>query len=239
MPTAPLLAILGSQVTPTRVPGLVAWYRAADITGLVDGDPVATWNDSSGLGNHATQGTAAKRPTYKTGILNGKPVVRLATDDGLVVADSATYKTAAITMFIVCTSTVVGSTIVNYPHAGTHTTPFYRWGFYHGGGGAIDLRIDTDAPNTAVNASWATPTIYAYSTATRTVHRNGAPFYAGTPRTVTYPNATGLRIGFNADGTECMSGDIAEILLYGADVAGAQRRGLERYLSREHAVALA
>jgi hypothetical protein len=39
---------------------------------------IATWTDSSGAGNSATQTTIGSRPTYQTNQLNGKPVVRFA-----------------------------------------------------------------------------------------------------------------------------------------------------------------
>lgn len=51
------------------------WLKADAITGLADGDPVATWPDSSGNGNHATQGTAGSRPLYKVNVVNGLPAV--------------------------------------------------------------------------------------------------------------------------------------------------------------------
>ena len=54
----------------------MVWLRADAITGLNDTDPVATWPDSSGNSNDATQGTAADRPLYRTNIVNGLPIVR-------------------------------------------------------------------------------------------------------------------------------------------------------------------
>ena len=54
-------------------------------SGLSDGDPVATWMDASGNGNHATQTIAASRPKYRTGVANGLPVVRFdGADDGMI-----------------------------------------------------------------------------------------------------------------------------------------------------------
>lgn len=49
------------------------WLDAAAITGLTDGQTVATWSDRSAAGNHAT---GVNAPTYQTGVLSGKPVVR-------------------------------------------------------------------------------------------------------------------------------------------------------------------
>lgn len=40
-----------------------------------DGQVVGRWADASGVGNNATQSTAADKPIYKTGIQNGLPMV--------------------------------------------------------------------------------------------------------------------------------------------------------------------
>ena len=56
--------------------GLAVWYDADAITGLADTDDVVQWDDLSGNGLHLTAPSAAERPTYRTGILNGLPVVR-------------------------------------------------------------------------------------------------------------------------------------------------------------------
>ncbi len=79
------LASQSSTPFPPQFVNLRVWLKADAIMGLVDDDPVATWIDSSGYGNDATQATSSKRPTYKTGIQNGLPAVRFdATDDGMV-----------------------------------------------------------------------------------------------------------------------------------------------------------
>lgn len=75
------------KFSPLHISGLRLWLDASRITGLADGDPVGQWNDLSGNGNHATQTTAAKKPLYKTGILNGKPVVRFDGTDDLLLAN--------------------------------------------------------------------------------------------------------------------------------------------------------
>src|SRR2546426_3011074 len=68
----------------TTIPNLKVWLDASQLTGLVDGDPVGTWADQSGNGYDATQSVAAKKPTYKTNILNARPVVRYdGVDDDL------------------------------------------------------------------------------------------------------------------------------------------------------------
>lgn len=61
---------------PLALPGLDFWYDASQITGLSDGAEITSWPDLSGNSNHATNASSASGPTYKTSILNGKPVAR-------------------------------------------------------------------------------------------------------------------------------------------------------------------
>ena len=56
--------------------GLNVWLKADAIAGLTNGDFVSSWDDSSGNGNHATNSTAIKQPTYRTNVVNDLPAVR-------------------------------------------------------------------------------------------------------------------------------------------------------------------
>jgi hypothetical protein len=68
--TAPLLKKMRG---PDGKPRICDHAWISYFTGLSDGTTVTTWTDMSGLGNHAT---AAGTLIYKTGVLNGQPVVR-------------------------------------------------------------------------------------------------------------------------------------------------------------------
>lgn len=83
-PRAPAVALVGAPVgfSPLQLPGLKLWLDASQITGLVDGDPVATWSDLSGNGNHATQATGSKKPTIQTVTVNGR-TFRVVRTDGV------------------------------------------------------------------------------------------------------------------------------------------------------------
>lgn len=75
----------------------------ANFTGLVDGDPIATGQDSSGNGRHMTAAGSA-RPTWQTAELDGKAVARFdGTDDVAGIADTGLsgqpFVLAAVTRF--------------------------------------------------------------------------------------------------------------------------------------------
>lgn len=62
----------GSYITksPAVIPGLLAWYDAADAS-TIDASSVSEWKDKSGNNNHATQTTASLQPTSGTNTING------------------------------------------------------------------------------------------------------------------------------------------------------------------------
>lgn len=79
---------------PIDEPTLDFWLKA-DSLALSDGDPVSAWEDQSVSGLNYGQSNATNQPTFKTGIVNGQPVVRFATNDRLVALTSAlTWPTA-------------------------------------------------------------------------------------------------------------------------------------------------
>lgn len=65
----------GAGWMPIDLAGLQQWVRA-DALSLSDGDPVSTWPDDSGNSRDFTQATSGARPTFRTNIVNGLPVVR-------------------------------------------------------------------------------------------------------------------------------------------------------------------
>jgi hypothetical protein len=73
------VAAVGAAAAPAFVPtdlaGLQAWYDASQITGLANGDPVASWADATGNGHTLAQATSARRPTYVASGIGGRPSV--------------------------------------------------------------------------------------------------------------------------------------------------------------------
>ena len=66
--------VVDAGFTPSGSPA--GHWSANTITGLSDGDPIATWPDQTANGNDLVQANIAAKPTYKIDILNGKPAVR-------------------------------------------------------------------------------------------------------------------------------------------------------------------
>lgn len=85
------------------------WLEADSLLGtLVDNDPISTVTDLTGHGfDYGAAGTA--RPTFKTNIVNGYPVMRFATNDVLTPTGSAYTYGENNTVIVVCTERTSGS----------------------------------------------------------------------------------------------------------------------------------
>lgn len=92
-----------------KAAGSDAYFDARRISGTSDGTAIGTWSDSSGSSNDMTQATTANKPTYKTGIIGGQPVLRFASASPSYVINSAYAVTANTTsvFFVGQTSSTV------------------------------------------------------------------------------------------------------------------------------------
>jgi hypothetical protein len=74
----PLPPFVIPRFDPRRIPGLAAWYDAADAASVtLDTGRVSQWSDKSGNARHATNSTSGStQPSYTTAARNGLNVVR-------------------------------------------------------------------------------------------------------------------------------------------------------------------
>jgi chitodextrinase len=190
---------------PTDVAGLV-WWLKADSLSLADGDPVATWADSSTEADDATQGTAGNRPTYQTNEINSLPIVRFdGTDDFLTVTKGA-Y--ATWTIFFVAKN---GDTSPGYMlAAGTDTTAIISefaagdWQFFNNPG-----TVDIGDTSTSVFQIISTTSGQGGNSGT---WRVGADLASGAP----------------------WAGDIAEIIIYDTVLSAPNQTIVMTYLQDKY-----
>lgn len=213
--------------SPSDISGLKLWLKA-DSLSLSDNDPVATWTDSSGLGNSATQATSGSRPTYKTGIVNGKPVVRF---DGVDDSLAGTHGAIAIpyTIFIVMQATGNGSgNQRGYGNASNMLLGPYggNWQMYSNGfvaDGAVAL------------SAWKVLMGKVEASPLKTLGVNGSDTTsasAGINLNSSY--SVGVGAGFGL--TEFVTGDIAEVIVYDVALDAGQIASIEGYMSSKYGV---
>jgi hypothetical protein len=114
--------------------GLVGQYELGNMATLfqdaartvpvtADGQPIGGVTDLSGAGHHLAQATAASRPTFKIGALNGQPVARFDGTDDSLSGQPFTSDQAAISVFVVAVRSSVAA-----------VGPVIEWGFAGGFG---------------------------------------------------------------------------------------------------------
>lgn len=209
------------------VSGAHVWLKADAITGLADGAAVSTWADSTGAGRNATQTFADEQPTYRTGVTNGKPVVRFdGANDYLKFANVFTGLTAAevfIVVKIVLDPPTDGLRSGLWDLGSTSDATHYPWT-----DGTIYDEFGTSARKSTVNPTPALTSWRVYNVS------SGSGVWANTLDNVdllvtdinTVGWATTPLLGVSADANFFyrLDGDIAEFLVYNRTLTAAERK---------------
>lgn len=229
--------ITGAQ--PDSIADLQLWLKADAITGLDDGDQLTTWEDSSSNGYDATQTTADKKPTYKTNIMNEKPVIR---GDGI--NDRLGLPSAVRT--ILNSKNYTYFVVFDVLTPGTHRGIF---GNYHNSDRAVSLRLESISSwevrdkNTVTGSYGSDPIIVTGGADGITLEAwlNGASQGTAVPANSGILGETSIFDLVDSGGTTTLVGanaDIAEIILYDSLLLDTDRSDLEYYLANKWGTAI-
>jgi hypothetical protein len=216
------------------------WYRAdlgiyqtvGGSAASSDGDPVGQWQDQATSGDHVASANNDYRPTLQTNELNGQSVLRFdGTNDCFAGAfTNGGALSQPFTAFLVAKSTDTSVTrcIINGDDPSNEMAVFHhavenKWGMWAGG-----FLVD-GAPNT----DWQLWTVLFNSTSSQFWH-GGISKVSGNAGT---QNPDGIAIGSNSGGTtEYWKGDIAEIIIYNANLSDADKDEVGNYLSDRYGI---
>jgi len=206
---------------------LIQHLDATAITGLNDGDAVATWTAT--VGTNATQGTAAKRPLYKTGIQNSLPIVRADGTDDYLSLTGLTQASGSLT-FITAIKSATGTSNPLFDTAtgrlmiATLSNPANTVGWYDTGWKSI----------AAATTNFEILTWVLTSGGNGEVFRNGVSLGTAAYTARAIGGATTL-LSRN-DGLANLSADLGEFLIYSAALNAATRAQAETYLNNKWSV---
>lgn len=239
----------GGSVLPVTS-GLKLHLKADAITGVADGGAVATWPDSSGNAFDATEAT--NQPTYKTGIVNGRPIVRFdGTDDRLIIAtgfNATTKAVSGITVIGVYKTAVSDATRrVLGIQQGTGTLLRHAFGITSSSEGLANANpVDAGTAVAAASSGDAVPvgrvviqSSVADYAAALSIWINGIAGQSlaipGTPGLSSATDSLGAAVGFNGGiSSQFFNGDIAEIVVYNRALTSAERLQVEGYLATKY-----
>lgn len=235
-------ALLSAPAFDPRSLGSLALWLDAVKHNAADGDAVTTWSDQSGNGKDAVQSVAGAKPSYKTGIQAGKPVIRFDGGDGLTTEAIDLTGTSAVSLYVVCSSSASGAAQI-IAEFGTgaagpgcnvakNSANVASW-FQQGDSGAGEFQ--STATLTAMAALAGT---YDRTLATNEINGwfNGSN--AGSrPSNGNNTNTFGdvaFNVGARNNATSVfLTGDIAEVLFFSVAHTTAQRTLIESYLRQK------
>lgn len=216
--------------------GLWAHYNAEDIAGLSDGDPIATWADSSGNGRNATQSNASARPIYKTAIVNGLPVVRFGNLEYFSLPSPAALSEGEIFVVLKNDNDPPTSGQGGIWRVGTSgSADHYPWtdgNIYMGWGS--NGRKNVGNPTLSM-ATWHILNISSEA-GSWVLRQNGAVFYSTGSNTPAFVNPAYL--GRSSVTSYLYDGDMAEIAWYDQVLSSDDRDDAHTYLADRYGITL-
>lgn len=203
--------------------GLSFWVKADAITGLADGAAVSTWSDLSGNARNLT--APGNSPIYKTGIVNGMPIVRFTAASTQRLTNAINFTTPVTVIYVARQTGGANARVLS--------SVTNNWLLGYWGGGKNQAYFDgwvTPSGTPVTDTSW-----HVFSGvetgALSSVYADGG-LVASNAGGVTGPN--GLELGCNGGGTECSDADIAEVIIYNSALSATDRASVETYLNAKY-----
>lgn len=220
---------------------LKLWLDGADLDSMfansdcstdpnpASGVSVACWKDKSGNGSNATMGYS---PIVQYNALNGRPVLRFGGNNYLTGTIPSLVGNVSSSIFLVGKyNTTNMSQIMFSIGTGRYTS----YGFYNNDGGVFDLYnwAGLESVYTPSDTNYNLFTLLRSNTTnTHTLYVNRAQststIRSGTPLNINSTYYIGC--GTESGSSLCMTGDIAEAIVYDAQLSAANRQKVEVYL---------
>ncbi|GAC1374842.1 MAG: hypothetical protein NVSMB4_02670 [Acidimicrobiales bacterium] len=226
------------MATPDTIPNLTGWYKADAITGLATGAALTSWPDSSSSGYNATPGSA---PTWQSGVVNGKPVVRFAS--GNYLTSSLPSSPTAATVFAVHKP---GDTSAMHAVIGPSTSGTAQGGMElrSTNSGLMDF-LDCNKTDIATDVG-AISTAAFNDDAVTWASASAVNFYQAGKNTKTQTTSATLTGGTNgtliggffnlSSLVEPYVGDIAEIIRYDRVLTASERSTVDSYIQDKYGI---
>jgi hypothetical protein len=245
-------------VNPSSIAGLQLWLDASDATTLFDATSggtlvaanggVARWEDKSGNGRHATQGTSADRPARKTAIQGGLDVLRFDGSNDFLTTSNVFTATSDYTVFFVGFGKSInndGRAFLSLSTTAQDTNGYFSYlyrddfsnksvAIFTTNSQAANLSSDT-ASGISYNAFHVMSAVYSATNRQWWINGSSQGTANGASGAAAFSSAV-LRVGWyyfaSLDGYRFfLDGDICEIIIYNSALSDANRSAVENYLA--------
>ena len=223
-----------AQLNPADIGGLAVWLKAD--TGVTESGGVVTiWEDQSGNGNDASNGTS---PVLIASAINGMPAIEFSNGAWLQIPENNIGDSGNLSVFIAINYTS-GGVLLNKGDAATfentawEMTPQNGFGFVKNDGGNYSWNVVNFTPS-----GLSLITMITTSGVTELFNNNTSE---GTSSDATPVNQVYQYIGIGGGGTdgnttEGLEAEIAEIIIYDSALSTQDKDGVQAYLNDKYAI---
>jgi hypothetical protein len=213
---------------PIDITGLALWLDGADASSItLSGTAVTQWNDKSGNGRNATQGTSGNRPTF-----TGSGVIFNASNNQFLALSVPFASTHSV--FIVASSTSAYQTYLfgrNYAGSGPAIIANYTNGvmeYYSGSDGSSRSTFTS-----SMTATFIAGYIRTYNSSLYGRYNGAQVFSAGGP--TSEPSSMDWGYLGDSDGSHSnfYTGTIYEFMIFNTALTTAQATQIEGYLAQK------
>ena len=234
--------------------GIQMWLKADSLSAtLSDGDDVVTWSDASGFGRSPVNSTGSSEPIYKENGAGGQPYVKFVGGGGgdfleyaYDSANSPFLNPDEFTIFAVASGpegSVIDAVVSSRNNNDGYTLKMGSSAF----GVLHHSSTYTNATVVGLTAAGRYPVLMAATfedsadggtlADTVALYADGIEILAPAgSKTYSKNTSGGFKIG--TDGTNHLTGEISEILLYNRVLSISERQEVEGYLSRKYGTTL-
>ncbi len=226
---------LGSFIYDTSISNtnLKLWL-ASDSGVDTSGGKVTEWFDKSGNSNNAAQSTSADEPSYQTSVINSKPALSFDGTSTYLTLPSATsigIQNSNYEIFIVAKSSSSSLQFVEGGTAGNYELQL------NGSSGARFIPVGSNYLDEGNSNDYTNGLAHIFEL--KAASSEGVIHVDGTAGGYVLSNtqnsdAGNLVIGRRGDGSYYFNGDIAEIIIYNANLTPSQRLAIANYLSQKY-----
>lgn len=226
--------------SPTQVGDTLLWLDASDpatlfqtvggVAASADGNPVGSWLDKSGKGNHASN-TLTARPTLKTNIYNGRNTLRFdGTNDYLLLPSIGNLGTIDFTAYIVTkvntppawtvifeqSNAGASNRVVFFVGSGSQIYRYYHNTYVGAGISATSVNRIFKVISNGNNRSYTIDSVAPLSATLADISTTGGITYLG-----------------NSVYNEYLTGDISEVIFYNSALSTDQQAVVNTYLKNK------
>lgn len=210
------------------------WQDAAGtIAVTAGGDKVRRIDDISGNGNNATATSDSERPTYR--VNGGKPYLEFNGAQSMVF-NGTDLNFAQVSAHVGFRASANVQTIIGWPHAATHISPYYRM-LIHTSSSERLLSHWNGGSQLFSNATtgWLTHCTGGSSPANGTFWANGLAWGTATAQDpITYPNNQPAIIGRGASNVDRFTGRLYGVAVFNRATVSADAVAIHNWLKNRY-----